>query len=211
MPVRSTYLAVAEVALDLLAAPEVEAAWDQPSALAGWRVSGLCGHLARALITVEHYLDADAWPQGEMLTPGGYYAAAVNSADLDSDLHRAIRQRGDEMASAGLSSLREAIASSAARLRARLGSEPADRKVAVLAGIVLKLDDYLATRLVELVVHSDDVAFSVGIDTPSFPPAAYDIVTQVLCEVARVRHGDLAIVRALTRRERDESRPFPVF
>jgi hypothetical protein len=66
------------------------------------------------------------------------------------------------------------------------------------------LDDYLPTRLVETVVHADDLAVSTGAARVDFDPRAFDVVIDVLVGTARGRHGDLAVVRALTRRERDD-------
>jgi len=40
---------------------------------------------------------------------------------------------------------------------------------------VMRLDDYLATRIVELTVHVDDLAVSVSLDSPVLPPAALGI------------------------------------
>ena len=65
------------------------------------------------------------------------------------------------------------------------------------------LDDYLITRLLEVVVHTDDLAVSLGIEPPDFPRPATAAVIDCLLEVARRRHGDIAVVRAFTRRERD--------
>ena len=65
------------------------------------------------------------------------------------------------------------------------------------------LDEYLRTRLVELTVHIDDLAISVDV-APSVPAEAYAAAMDVLVAVGRRRHGDLAVLRALTRRERDQ-------
>jgi hypothetical protein len=54
----------------------------------------------------------------------------------------------------------------------------------------------------ELVVHGDDLAVSVGVPTPVFPPAATEITLDLLVRVAAWRHGPVALVRALARRER---------
>jgi hypothetical protein len=59
------------------------------------------------------------------------------------------------------------------------------------------------TRMVELVAHTDDLAVSVGLEPPPPDPDAATLVVHCLVDVARRRHGDLAVVRALTRRERD--------
>ncbi|MFP5331913.1 MAG: hypothetical protein ACLGHX_06115 [Acidimicrobiia bacterium] len=70
-------------------------------------------------------------------------------------------------------------------------------------GRLISLDDYLVTRLVELIVHSDDLAVSVGAIPPAFSREATGAVIDCLVGVARVRHGDEAVITALSRRERD--------
>jgi hypothetical protein len=68
-------------------------------------------------------------------------------------------------------------------------------------GWILSTECYVATRVVELVVHADDLACSVGLEaTP--PQAALDVSVSTMVEAARSVHGDLAVLRALTRRER---------
>lgn len=209
--VRPTYLEAVDTAIGLVSDPKIEESWDSSSALREWRVDGLAGHLARAVSTVEQYLDADPAPAGERIGPGAYFATVINTNDIDSELHRMIRKRGDEMAVRGYSGLVTLLQETVYRLRERLDSEPGDRSVAVLQGMVLSLDDYLRTRLVEIVVHSDDLAVSLGIATPGFSPQTYRIVTDVLIDTARERYGNLAIVRALARRERDSVEALRVF
>lgn len=63
------------------------------------------------------------------------------------------------------------------------------------------LDRYLRTRVVELAVHGDDLAASVGLAF-DVPPAVADIVFGVCLELARARAGDLQVLRAFVRRER---------
>ncbi len=66
----------------------------------------------------------------------------------------------------------------------------------------LTLDDYLVTRLLELAVHCDDLAGSIGVRTPELPPAWFDAAAGVLCHLAARRHGQPALIRALSRAER---------
>ena len=73
----------------------------------------------------------------------------------------------------------------------------------VYGDLVLILDDYLVTRLIELVVHGDDLAASLAVTPPPLNAPATGLVIATLVEVARIRHGDPAVLRALTRRERD--------
>jgi hypothetical protein len=66
----------------------------------------------------------------------------------------------------------------------------------------MMLDDMLVTRMMELAVHSDDLAVSVGIDTPVLPPSAVEVVIDLLSRLAVRRHGPTAVLRALSRAER---------
>lgn len=201
--VRQTFLDAGRVAAELLARPEVERAWDSPSALPELTVRGLAGHLLRATGSVAAYLDR-AEPDGEPVSAAGYYVQAVAEPDIHSEVHRAIRQRGEQEATGGYESVRDRSYELLETLRARLDAEPPERKVRAYQDIVLTIDDYLVTRLIELVVHVDDLAVSVGLPTPELPREATALAIEALVEVARLKHGDTAVLRALTRRERDE-------
>ncbi|MDQ1515955.1 MAG: hypothetical protein QOE80_1785 [Actinomycetota bacterium] len=179
--------------------------FDGPSALAGFSVRGLAGHLLRAVTSAEGYLDNPEPDTGpEPLSAAEYYGAVVAaSTDVDDDFNRAIRQRGVEAASGRPEEFPAAWAGAAARIRARLAAEPAGRLVRVYGDLVLTLDEYLVTRLIEVVVHADDLAVSLGVAPPPLP-AATGVAVATLVEAARRRHGDAAVLRALTRRERDD-------
>lgn len=202
-PRRKLFLACSKAARSLVGAPGVADAWDEPSALERWKVSGLTGHLVRATTSVEAYLDADQAPEGEAITAARYYELILDR-DLDSKLNVAVRERGDEMAADGLASLLALWDGTLARLEERLDYEAASRRVRVFDDLVLKLDDYLVTRMLEMIVHADDVAVSTGAALPDFPEAAYELVIGTLVGAARLHRGDLAVLRALARRERDE-------
>lgn len=204
MSVGSTFLETGRVAADLLARPEVEAAWDSPSALPEFTVRGLAGHLLRATGSVSAYLDRPE-PSGEPVSAAEYYAQAVDEPDITSEIHRAIRQRGEDEAAGGFASVRDRSYELLETLRARLEAEPPGRKVRAYKDLVLTIDDYLVTRLIELVVHVDDLSVSVGVEAPPLPPDATKFAIDALVDVARQKHGDLAVLRALTRRERDEA------
>ena len=66
----------------------------------------------------------------------------------------------------------------------------------------MTLDDFLLTRLIELVVHSDDLAASVGLETPQLPADVVDPVVDLLARLAVHRHGPTAVIRTLSRAER---------
>jgi hypothetical protein len=95
------------------------------------------------------------------------------------------------------------------RLSARLPREPSNRLVLVMGGVPIGLDGYLETRVVELTVHVDDVATSLGMST-ELPPEATALAIKHLVEVVRARHGDMTVLRGLTRAEPFATSPFPV-
>ena len=194
----------ANCASALLERPEVETHWTRPSVLAEFTVAGLAGHLLRGIMTVETYLDAPA-VVGASLSAVEYYQATGLTSDPESKLNRDIRTRGEEMAVGGASLVAAAARMVLHRLTSRLDSEDPRRNVTVLGGAVITLEEYLRTRVVELVVHSDDLALSVGLgDQLGLNEATSRIAIEAMVELARARHGDVAVLRALTRRERDE-------
>ncbi|MGA7271303.1 MAG: maleylpyruvate isomerase N-terminal domain-containing protein, partial [Acidimicrobiia bacterium] len=71
-------------------------------------------------------------------------------------------------------------------------------------GSTMAVDDYLVTRLVELIVHGDDLAFGLGAPTPAFSSDAFAAVLECLWEMARRRAKPMDLVRAMTRVERDQ-------
>lgn len=209
LQVRDAFLDAGRVAADLLASREVEAAWERESALPELTVRGLAGHLLRATGSVNAYLDRPE-PEGAPVSAAEYYVQAVGEPDIHSEVHRAIRQRGEEEAAGGYGAVRDRSYELLETLRERLGAEPPDRKVRAYKDLVLRIEDYLVTRLIELAVHVDDLAVSVGVPPPDLPPEALRLSIDTLVEVARLKHGDLAVLRALTRRERDQVRALRV-
>jgi hypothetical protein len=201
--VRGAFLDTAEAASALLATPEVARRWEDPSALRLMSVGALAGHLLRGAGTVEVYLDRPE-PAGEPLTAAAYYTRALpDSDDITSPIHSAIRERGEDQAAGGPARLAAEAAAVSLRLRERLAAEPPGRLVSVYQGIVILLDDYLLTRLIELTLHIDDLCLSAGLPAPELPEAARTAAIGTLVEVARLRHGDTAVLAALARRERD--------
>ena len=69
-------------------------------------------------------------------------------------------------------------------------------------GWALSLGDFLTTRMLELVVHMDDLTTSVGLPATELPDGAFDPVLVLLARLAARRHGQAALLRALTRTER---------
>ena len=70
------------------------------------------------------------------------------------------------------------------------------------SGWALTADDFLTTRMMEIAVHNDDLAVSVGLETPQLPVRVMHPVYDLLFVLALRRHGQTAVLRALSRAER---------
>ncbi len=202
-PLRAAYLASAEAATSLIHEPAVAASWPAPSALSLLSVGGLAAHLAGQITYVARALE-DPNPPEEPVTLLEHYARARwPGAALDAEINVEIRDNGEAAAADGAVAVARRAAESLSKLRARLAVEPPDRVVRPPAGPWgLRLDDFLVTRMMEIVVHSDDLAFSVALPTPEFPPDVVEPVIALLSSLAVRRHGATALVRALSRSER---------
>src|SRR5918999_171097 len=155
--VRTAFLECARISTAILRLLEVGARWEEPSALEHFSMKGLAGHLVRATGSVEAYLDRPE-PEGAPISAAEYYAAAVDTTDIQSELHVAVRAKGEAEAAEGHAALVQKLDGIIERLETRLATEPVTRRMEVFKGLVLTLDDYLLTRLVEQVVHCDDLA-----------------------------------------------------
>lgn len=200
------YLQAAELAGALLAAPAVAERWSRPSALVDWSVAGLAGHLARSVFTVETALSATVDPGEQVINAVTYYAR-VPDEDLQpaSEVSTHIRARGLESAGTGHADLVTRYEKGLSHLRQALPASDPARPV-VTFGRVLPLVECLRTRTLELVVHADDLAASIGHPAPEFPPSVFDDVIAILAAVATRRRGPHVVLRALARPERVTSR-----
>jgi hypothetical protein len=201
---RNAYLQAADVTAGLLADPGVAAAWDRPSVLPHYRVSGLAGHLAGQVFMVQRAVrqPEPAEPRISLLD---YYARAawMNAGD-DEEPHVSIRAGSAANAVAGPRALAERAAAAAGELRQALPGLPPGRLFAHPSwdGFCVSLDDFVLSRLMELLVHCDDLAVSAGIATPEPPHAAAELVIDLLSRLAVRRHGATAVLRTLSRAER---------
>ena len=198
-----SYLATAAAASPLLRSAELVQAWTKPSVLADFATSGLAAHLVGCVSNVELYLDRPRLPGVEPVDAVRYYVEGNDpDAPTDDPVKQRIRARADERATVGPAGLADDFDGSLARLAGRLpGLDPA-MLVTVFDRWVLRLDQFLLTRMVELAVHLDDLAVSLDLPTPAIPDEAADLVVVTLARIARGRRGTLPVLRALSRRER---------
>ncbi|REE98698.1 maleylpyruvate isomerase N-terminal domain-containing protein [Thermomonospora umbrina] len=197
------YLEVAATLPPLIEDPAVVAAWESPSALEGFTVGGLAEHLTGQMFSLAAMLASSDTPPDVIGLLDHYGRVSWLGADLDEETNVAIRERGEEQAAEGPASLITRARAQLADLRATLPAESGDRPLRLGAyPWALRLDDMLLTRLMEIAVHSDDLAVSVGIETPPLPPEAIETVADLLTRLAIHRHGPTAVLRALSRSER---------
>lgn len=200
--VRDAYLEAAGYAVGLLRDPAVAARWHDPSALAEMSVGALAGHLARQIFMVQQQL-ADPAGYSEPIALLDHYArSAWIGAALNDEPNVAVRQSSELEAADGPAALADRAAAAVEWLRPRLAAEPAGTSVFLPWGPwSLTLDDMLRTRMMEIAVHGDDLACSVGLETQP-PEATAAAAIELLAALAARKHGAAALLRAFSRAER---------
>jgi hypothetical protein len=203
----AAYLDAASAAAALIASPQVTARWDEPSALPEMTVSTLAGHLARQITLIPAQLSRnDPIPgDAELITVMDHYARVEwIDAPLDDQVNVSIRQDGTDEAAAGPAALAQRTADAVTELRTILSEQDENRPYYLpWTGWALPLKDFLTTRLLEIVIHVDDLAVSVDLEQPPpLPPEATDTIIALLARLAARRHGTAAVLRAFSRKER---------
>ena len=140
---------------------QVEGRWTEPG-LGEWDVRALAGHTSRSLLTVEAYLARPA-AEVEVGSAADYYRATrAISAGPE------VAQRGRDAGQALGEDPVAAVAAIAARVLPLVDAASGEELVTTIAG-GMRLADYLPTRILELVVHTTDLATALG--SPAEPPA----------------------------------------
>lgn len=198
-------LAAAVAARSVVTSEAVAQHWDAASALPGFTVGGLAAHLYGAMRRFERALDVPPDPAWRMLRLADFYSAnrVDDAAGLDAPFQVAIRDHAHQLATRGPAAVAAKFATLTDRLAVALPTLAPRRPVPVwqVPDGATTVADYLRTRVVELVVHADDLAVSVG-TTVDLPDVAVSTAVEVFVELARARAGDVAVVRAFTRAER---------
>jgi uncharacterized protein (TIGR03083 family) len=128
-----------------------------PTRLGDWVVRYLAAHTGMALGAVVRLLDEPEPVKRNGTLLDWPSAIGADSADIAAYAHELAERNPD---------LDAHLADVEHRFTARLDENPGTRLLATSAG-ALPLDDYLVTRTVELVVHTDDLNAAVpGLDVP---------------------------------------------
>lgn len=169
--------------------------WEDPG-LGAWDLRALVGHGARALITVDTYLDRPARLEA-LDSPVAYLDATAGATDPEAVAERG-RQAGAALGddpAASVNGLVERVLP-----RVRDAGDTDDPLIETIGG-GMRLSSYLPTRTFELVVHGLDVARAAGLAQPGFSTS---LLTEVTClaSAAAVRHDHgPAVLLALTGRQ----------
>lgn len=195
-------------ALELVASPEVGREWANPSSLDGMTVGGLAAHFIMALRRTVELLEAEAPDTDRIATPFEFFGdnRRESPSVLDDERARWIVAASEDGAAEGQAEVVDELTSVIAQVDAALAETPPGTTVPTprIPDARARLDDFVRTRLIEVVLHGDDLATSVGVVWHP-PRRAADEVVGLLVEMARERVGDLEVLRGLAREERATS------
>ncbi len=158
--------------------------WDG-IALGEWTVRDLVGHANRALLTVETYLGQPA-AAVEVERPADYFIRA--SAALADPA--AVAARGREAGQALGDDPAAAVRETAARVLAGVGAAADDACLTTPVG-GMRLIDYLPTRVLELTVHTLDLAAAISVGV-TLPQGAAAVTLGLVAELAASRPDRVA-------------------
>ncbi|MBT2674222.1 maleylpyruvate isomerase family mycothiol-dependent enzyme [Streptomyces sp. ISL-14] len=148
-----------------------------PTRLGDWTVRDLAAHVTMAVETVSRNLDRDEPTKAELTLLDWPFATAARAGDIADDT--------SDLAAAS-PDLDALYARTEERLTQRLADAPGDRLLAARTG-AMTLADYLVTRTVELVVHTDDLNAAVpGLDIP-YDRQALAACTRLLADALAAR------------------------
>lgn len=165
--------------------------WDL-MALGEWTVRELVAHGARAFKTVSEYVEGDVKDPTRIGSAAEYFRIVL--AEQTPHVHIANRARKEAREEPDWVDATDRAWAGAERVVANV---PGDTDMHLFVG-EMALSQYLATRVVELVVHGTDLAEAIGI--PSSPPLAGSrIAIDVLLDLAAADDA-ASVVRLLTGR-----------
>ena len=205
LPIADAFLASARAAADLMSRPELREGWDRESSCAGMTNGGLANHLADQTTNAVRLLAAEPSELAPIPVVEHYRRAAWVHTGLDEEVNTGIRDGSNDAARSGYDGLAARVAADLEALPGALAAASDRTPDAVLIpwqGWALTAHDFLVTRLMEIAVHADDLASGLGVPTPQLPDAAVREVVGLLSAVAVDRHGQTAVIRALSRPQR---------
>ena len=196
----AAFLVASDSMLQLLRHPSVRERWDEPSALAQMSIGELAAHLGNQPGLVAGAIthptsDRDPVPLLEHYARSTWVGAA-----LDENANVGIRDSARQEAGVGSDRLLAQVEAAILELR-DADDLPHTARMPWWQWSV-SFEDFLVVRTMETVVHSDDLAASIGVEPAGLPDDVLEPVLSLLVMLSVRRHGQAAVVRALARRER---------
>jgi len=149
--------------------------WDRRAALGEWSTRELAAHTLRAFVTIEGYLAAPPATDRVLADAAEYYATALSDPTAHQGVAARARQAGRQ-------------------LLAQIAATADDEPVNTFAGQIT-LAEYLATRVVEVGVHTLDLQRATGQRAELHPDTAA-VVLSVLIQLT----SPVPVILALTGR-----------
>lgn len=200
------FIQACDLAVRVMDDDAVATRWREPSVLHGLTVGGLAAHMYAAIRRFEVALDEDLPGSPTVLELQDFYGLnrVHDPGDVDLGWHPLLRDDAERRAARGAELVLRRFADVVSRTKRRLEDESPQRLIPVwtVPDGATHLEVYVATRVVELVVHSDDLAVSVDHPSLLVPRDAASTAINAFIEMARQRIGDVAVIRAFARSER---------
>jgi Mycothiol maleylpyruvate isomerase N-terminal domain len=208
---RDALLRATDALTELVSAPEVAEGWDRESALPGMTVGGVTRHLvSQPESAVEFLCIQPVPPHALVLSLADLYGRTDwFAAPVDAEENTSIRDDFNEMSAGGQEHSLAILEQARAELPGALAAAGPTTYVP-WQDCCLATDDFLVVRLMEVVVHADDLAASIGQTTPRFDDDVLHPALALLAMLGARRQGQDAVVRALSRAER-AGRPASAF
>jgi uncharacterized protein (TIGR03083 family) len=149
-----------------------------PTRLGNWSVRELTAHIALAVESVTRNIERPVPPRQEVALLEWPFMTAPRAGRIDEDV-KAVA------AGVGAGELSALFQRTVERFAALVPGTSDERLLATRVG-VMRLGDYLVTRCVELVVHTDDLAAALGME-PRFDRQVLAACSRLLADALAAR------------------------
>jgi hypothetical protein len=191
---RTATLSAVRDAVQLLAHPDLDERWRDGSAASGMTIGELATHTAQMISALGAWLEAD--PPDPAVVEVRSFDEIYGSGPLDSAgageggegaTLADMRRWAAEASVSGAETIHDQAAEELERLEGLLAGARAGRLIPAVGapGVAMSLEDYLRTRCVEMVVHTEDLAASIAIAAPTPDPVAAAVAEGSLAALCR--------------------------
>ncbi|MEY9967651.1 uncharacterized protein (TIGR03083 family) [Streptacidiphilus sp. MAP12-16] len=163
----------------LCANADAEALLAAPTRLGAWRIRELVAHLGSVFDSVSQNLGLPA--EGELLSPTGWVSATRTAAPAIATYAQQQAEQAFGGTPAQVAAALDTAVDRTLKILAEAGDYAPELRIPNRFGPML-FTDYLVTRLVETVVHGDDLAAALGIEAFPHERQALAATTRLLAD-----------------------------